>query len=87
MALIKKIEVDKIETIKEKNFYHLSVRTRCSVFDNDELIASNFSRASYPPNFDITSISDPLIVSQFNAVMSNEVKTNYKNFLEEQNSQ
>ena len=84
MALIKKIEVDKIETIKENDFYHLSVRTRCSVLDNEELIASNFSRVSYPPNFDTSTITDPVVLAQFNAVMTDSVKQNYQTFLASQ---
>jgi|TARA_R100001530_G_scaffold48923_1_gene36655 hypothetical protein len=87
MALSKKIEVDKIETIKEKDFYHLSVRTRCNVWENDELIASNFSRASYPPDCDISTISDPMVVNQFNTVMTDAVKANYQAFKEAQKAE
>ena len=51
--------------------------------DGSELSAS-FNRYILTPDADVSTISDPVVLAQFNAVMTNEVKANYQTFLASQ---
>ncbi len=54
--------------------------------DVNELSAS-FHRYTLQPDADFSNISDPVVLDQFNAVMTHEVKSNYQAFKEAQNAE
>ena len=39
------------------------------------------------PDADVSTISDPVVLSQFNAVMTQEIKDNYATFLASRNEE
>ena len=87
MALTKQTIVDKIETvgINNNSHYVLQVREAIQVLEDGQVISQNFHRYVLNPDVDVSTISDPLVLAQFNAVMTDEVKANYAKFLKEQN--
>ena len=84
MSLSKRTITDKIETVRIKDYYVLQVREANQVLENDEVISQNFHRYLLNPDADVSAISDAVVVSQFNAVMTTEVKANYQTFLDQQ---
>lgn len=84
MALTKQITTDKIETIATFDHYILQCRERISVMEDGSEISSSFHRYSLAPDEDVSTISDPVVKAQFEAVMTKEVKDNYAKFLKEQ---
>jgi DNA-binding SARP family transcriptional activator len=89
MALTKHTITDKIETVavNSGNHYVLQVREAIQVLEDSELLSQNFNRYTLAPDHDISTISDPVVLAQFNAVMTDEVKQNYQTFLEAQNAE
>jgi hypothetical protein len=87
MALTKRIITDKIESTRAIDHYILSVREAIQVLEDDKVISQSFKRYSLSPNHDVSTISDPVVLAQFNAVMTSEVKQNYQTFLEAQNAE
>ena len=82
MALTKKTVLDKIETVRAKNTYYvLQVREAIQVLEDGEIISVTYNRYSLQPNHDVSTITDPVVLAQFNAVMTQEVKDNYQTFL------
>ena len=81
MALTKQTITDKIETVKIKNHYSLQIRESVQVLEDGNVISQNFSRYVLQPDHDVSTISDPVVLAQFNAVMTQEVKDNYQTFL------
>ena len=85
MALTKQTLVDRIETERTKdNFFILQVREKHQILEDGKVISTNLHRYHYHPNVDVSTISDPVVVAQFNAVMTDEVKANYQTFLDQQ---
>ena len=86
MALTKHTITDKIETVavNSGNHYVLQVREAIQVLEDSELLSQNFNRYTLAPDHDISTISDPVVLAQFNAVMTDEVKQNYQTFLASQ---
>ena len=84
MALKKKTVTDKIESVRVKDHYVLQVREAIQVLEDGNLLSQNFHRYVLAPNHDVSTITDPVVLAQFNAVMTNEVKSNYTKFLAEQ---
>ena len=86
MALTKNTIVDKCETvaINSGNHYVLQVRERNQILEDGQEISSSFHRYVLQPDHDVSTISDPVVLAQFNAVMTDEVKTNYQTFLSSQ---
>tara|TARA_S200002703_G_scaffold129215_1_gene116205 strand:+ start:700 stop:984 length:285 start_codon:yes stop_codon:yes gene_type:complete len=84
MALTKQTITDKIETVAVKDHYVLQCRNRISVMENGSELSSSFHRYVLNPDADTSSISDPVVLAQFNAVMTDEVKANYQTFLASQ---
>ena len=87
MALTKETKTDKIETVAIENHYVLQCRNRISVMEDGSELSSNFERYTLNPDADTSAISDPVVVAQFNAVMTDQVKANYTAFLEAQNAE
>ena len=89
MALTKQTITDKIETVavNSGNHYVLQVREAVQVLEDGNLLSQNFHRYVLNPDADISTISDPVVLAQFNAVMTDTVKANYQTFLEAQNAE
>lgn len=87
MALTKETKTDKIETVAVQNYYILQCRNRVSVMEDGSELSASFERHTLSPDADTSAISDPVVLAQFNAVMTKEVKDNYAKFLKEQAEQ
>ena len=84
MALTKQTITDKIETVKVLDHYNIQVRECNQILEDGVEISSSYSRYILTPDHDASTISDPVILAQFNAVMTDEVKQNYQTFLASQ---
>tara|TARA_R100001594_G_scaffold58063_1_gene92081 strand:- start:706 stop:984 length:279 start_codon:yes stop_codon:yes gene_type:complete len=84
MALTKKTIIDKAETVKASEHYLIQVRERNQILEDGVEISSSFHRYVLQPDADVSAISDPVVLAQFNAVMTDDVKANYQTFLEAQ---
>ena len=85
MALVKQKVIDKIETIRVTNsHYILQVREAIQVFEDDNFLSQNYHRYVLNPDADVSTITDPVVLAQFNAVMTEEIKANYQTFLASQ---
>ena len=84
MALTKQTIVDKAETVKVENHYVLQVREAIQVLEDGNVISQNFHRYVLNPDHDVSTINDPVVLAQFNAVMTDQVKANYQTFLASQ---
>ena len=84
MALTKQTIRDKIETVSVLDYYVLQVRESVQVLEDGNVISQNFHRYTLSPDADVSTISDSVILAQFNAIMTDEVKTNYQTFLASQ---
>ena len=80
MALTKQTITDKIETvaINSGSHYVLQVREAIQVLEDGNLLSQNFHRYVLQPDADVSTISDPTVLAQFNAIMTDEVKQNYE---------
>ena len=89
MALTKQTITDKIETVavNSGNHYVLQVRERNQILEDGQEISSSFHRYILNPDADVSAITDPVVLAQFEAVMTDQVKANYKAFLEAQNTE
>ena len=83
MALSKQIVTDKIEIVKIQNHYSLQVREAVQIIESGNVISQNFHRYVLNPDADVSTISDPVVKAQFEAVMTSEVKDNYAKFLKD----
>ena len=86
MALKKQTITDKIETVAINNGSHyvLQVREAIQVFEDDNFLSQNYHRYVLNPDADVSTITDPVVLAQFNAVMTEEIKANYQTFLASQ---
>ena len=84
MSLSKQTIVDKAETVKANDHYSIQVRERNQILEDGKEISSSFHRYVLQPDHDVSTISDPVVLAQFNAVMTQEVKDNYQTFLASQ---
>tara|TARA_R100001509_G_C4737883_1_gene172175 strand:+ start:117 stop:383 length:267 start_codon:yes stop_codon:yes gene_type:complete len=84
MALTKQTITDKIESVRVQDHYVLQVREAIQVLEDGNLISQNFHRYVLSPDHDVSTISDPVVLAQFNAVMTETVKSNYQTFLASQ---
>ena len=87
MALTKRTITDKIETVRIQDHYVIQIRQAIQVLEDGSVISQNFHRSMLSPDADTSTISDPVVLAQFNAVMTSEVKQNYQTFLEAQNAE
>ena len=83
MALSKQIVTDKIEIVKIQNHYSLQVREAVQIIESGKVISQSFHRYVLNPDADVSTISDPVVKAQFEAVMTSEVKDNYAKFLKD----
>ena len=84
MALTKQTITDKIESVRVQDHYVLQVREAIQVLENNNVISQNYHRYVLNPDTDVSTISDPVVKAQFEAVMTKEVKDNYATFLASQ---
>lgn len=84
MSLTKVIKTDKIETISAGDHYILQCRDRISVMEDGSELSASFNRYVLNPDADTSTITDPVVLAQFNAVMTQQVKDNYATFLASQ---
>ena len=84
MALTKQTITDKIESVRVQDHYVLQVREAIQVLEDGNVISQNFHRYVLNPDADTSTITDPVVLAQFNAVMTQEVKDNYQTFLASQ---
>tara|TARA_R100000152_G_C6700777_1_gene130346 strand:- start:36 stop:305 length:270 start_codon:yes stop_codon:yes gene_type:complete len=84
MALNKHTIIDKAETVKVSDHYCIQIREAIQVLEDEQVISQSFHRYVLQPDTDVSTISDPVVLAQFNAVMTDEVKANYAKFLKEQ---
>ena len=86
MALTKQTLIDKIQTIKVETWFNIDVRENTQILEDGNVISEKLHRYRLLPNHDVSTISDPVTLAQFNAVMTQEVKDNYQTFLASQSS-
>tara|TARA_X000001388_G_scaffold900_2_gene1134 strand:+ start:82 stop:357 length:276 start_codon:yes stop_codon:yes gene_type:complete len=84
MALTKKTITDKIETVKVQEHYALQVREAKQVLEDGNVFSQKYFRYILNPDHDVSTITDPVVLAQFNAVMTDTVKANYQTFLASQ---
>ena len=84
MSLSKQTIIDKAETVKASNHYSIQVRERIQILEDGKEISASFHRYVLQPDADTSTITDPVVLAQFNAVMTQEVKDNYQTFLASQ---
>ena len=84
MTLSKNSFVDKMETIKIGDHYCIQVRECKQILESGQEISSSFHRYVLQPDHDVSTISDSVVLAQFNAVMTDTVKSNYQTFLASQ---
>ena len=84
MAITKQTITDKVETVKAQDHYILQVREAVQVLEDGELLSQNYHRYVLNPDADVSTINDPVVLAQFNAVMTQTVKDNYQTFLASQ---
>lgn len=94
MALTKQAITDKVETVKAQDYYVLQVREAVQVLEDGNLLSQSFHRYVLNPdadtktdkegNTELSKVTDPVVLAQFNAVMTKEVKDNYATFLASQ---
>ena len=84
MALSKQTITDKIESVRVQDHYVLQVREAIQVLEDGQLLSQNFHRYILTPDADTSVITDPVVLAQFNAVMTDTVKQNYQTFLASQ---
>ena len=78
MALTKQTIIDKVETIKVNDYYCIQVRQNNQILEDGQVISSNFDRYTLQPDTDVSTITDPVVLAQFNAIMTDEGKVNYQ---------
>ena len=86
MALTKQTITDKVESVKTDNYFILQVREAIQVLEDGNLLSQSFHRYTLAPDADTSAISDPVVLAHFNAVMTDEIKSNYQTFLASQQS-
>ena len=84
MSLTKQTITDKIESVRVQDHYVLQVREAIQVLEDGNLLSQNFHRYVLHPDADTSAITDPVVLAQFDAVMTDQVKQNYQAFLASQ---
>ena len=87
MTLTKQTIVDKIQTVKVENWFNLDVRENTQIIEDGNIITEKLHRYRLLPDQDVSTITDPVVLAQFNAVMTDQIRANYQAFLAEQNAE
>ena len=86
MSLTKDTIVDRSEALRVSDHYVLQIRMRDRILEDGNEISYTFRRTTYPPDHDVSTISDPVVKAQFEAVMTKQVKDNYAKVVKDQNA-
>ena len=84
MAVTKNTNTVSIDTVKTDNYFILFIKEQIDIVEDEVVISSNLHRKTLLPDHDVSTISDPVVLAQFNAVMTQQVKDNYQTFLASQ---
>ena len=84
MSITKNKNTVSIDTVKTDNYFNLFIKEQTNIVEDEVVISSNLHRYTLQPDTDVSTISDPVVLAQFNAVMTDEVKQNYQTFLASQ---
>ena len=84
MALEKQTIIDQAQTVKIADHYCIQIRERKQILEDGQEISASFHRYVLNPDADTSTITDPVVLAQFNAVMTDTVKSNYQTFLASQ---
>tara|TARA_A100001201_G_scaffold130429_1_gene116228 strand:- start:245 stop:526 length:282 start_codon:yes stop_codon:yes gene_type:complete len=84
MAITKNTNTVSIDTVKTDDYFNLFIKEQTNIVEDDVVISSNLHRYVLQPDADTSAISDPVVLAQFNAVMTDEIKANYQAFLASQ---
>ena len=84
MAITKNTNTVSIDTVKTDNYFILFIKEQIDIVEDEVVISSNLHRKTLLPDHDVSTISDPVVLAQFNAVMTQQVKDNYQTFLASQ---
>ena len=84
MALTKQTIIDKIETVRIDEYYVIQIRKVIQVLEDGNVISQNYHRSTLTPDHDVSTISDSVVLAQFNAIMTQQVKDNYATSLASQ---
>ena len=87
MAITKNTNTVSIDTVKTDNYFNLFIKEQIDIVEDEVVISSNLHRYTLQPDADVSTISDPVVLAQFNEVMTQQVKDNYQTFLAEQNAE
>ena len=85
MSLQKQTIIDQAQTIKVADHYCIQIRERNQILEDGQEISASFHRYVLQPDHDVSTIKDETVLAQFNAVMTDDIKSNYQTFLESQN--
>ena len=86
MSLSKRTITNKVETVSVNNGSHyvIQVREAKQVLEDGNIFSQKYFRYVLQPDHDVSTITDPVVLALFNAVMTQEVKDNYQTFLASQ---
>ena len=84
MSITKNTNTVSIDTVKTDDYFNLFIKEQVNIIEDEVIISSNLHRYTLKPDHDVSTISDPVVLAQFNAVMTQEVKDNYQTFLASQ---
>ena len=84
MTITKQSVTDSIDTVKAGDHYCINVREVIQIIEDNEIISEKNFRYVLTPDADTSAITDPVVLAQFNAVMTDEIKANYQTFLASQ---
>lgn len=89
MAITKQTITDKIETVLVNNgsFYVIQVREAIQVLEDSQLISQKYNRYVLTPDKNVSEITDPIVLKQFNAIMTDQTKANYQTYLKTQKAE
>ncbi len=78
MAIEKQIIIDKIEVLEQGQ---IQIRQKTNIIENGNIISSAFHRKVITPDLGDLSFEDPKVQAIANAIWTDEVKYNYKQFV------
>ena len=84
MAITKNTNIISIDTVATNDYHVLFIKEQINIVEDEVVISSNKHRYTLNPDHDVSKITDPVVLAQFNAVMTQEVKDNYQTFLASQ---
>jgi hypothetical protein len=87
MSITKQKIVDRIETLILPTHNVIQVRDAIQIIESGEVISETYHRYQLHPDSDVSKISDPVVLAQFKAVMTDKIKANYQTLLKKQKAE